>query len=58
MKLTIYRTLFRREWRWRLKGGNNKIIAASSEGFRNRVDCVNNIKLTYVGLMEEQFNIQ
>ena len=27
------------EYRWRLKAANNKIIADSAEGYKNRSDC-------------------
>jgi len=32
----------RRQYRWRLRARNGKIIAASSEGFNNRQDCLDN----------------
>jgi uncharacterized protein len=35
----------RGEWRWHLKGGNNKIIATSGEGYINESDCLAAIKL-------------
>lgn len=28
------------EWRWRLKDGNNEIVADSGEGYKDRADCV------------------
>ena len=28
------------EWRWRLRASNAKIIANSSEGYKNKQDCV------------------
>lgn len=43
MYYEIYRTRFLREWRWRLIAANGKIVCASSEGFRNRKDCEDNI---------------
>lgn len=34
------------DWRWRLKSGNNvDIIATSGEGYRNRSDCLDGIRL-------------
>jgi uncharacterized protein YegP (UPF0339 family) len=30
------------EWRWRRVAGNNRIVGASSEGYKNRGDCVAN----------------
>jgi len=32
----------RKEWRWKRIANNNKITHASTEGFKNRVDCVDN----------------
>jgi len=34
-KLQIYRD-GRREWRWRLRASNGRIVADSSEGYRRR----------------------
>ncbi|HYD37986.1 MAG TPA: DUF1508 domain-containing protein [Allosphingosinicella sp.] len=45
MHYEIYRTRFRREWRWRLRAANGRILCASGEGFRNRGDCLANIDL-------------
>ncbi|HEX5708969.1 MAG TPA: DUF1508 domain-containing protein [Pyrinomonadaceae bacterium] len=33
------------EWRWRLRAGNNRIIADSGEGYRDRRDCLHGIDL-------------
>lgn len=51
-KLEFYRTAFGfGQWRWRIKSvGNHKIIAASSESFKNYGDCVYNAKLTRIAL--------
>jgi uncharacterized protein YegP (UPF0339 family) len=33
-----------KNWRWRMKDARNgKIIGASSEGYRRKVDCLNNL---------------
>lgn len=29
----------RKQWRWRIRANNGKIIAASSEGYFNKMDC-------------------
>ncbi len=34
-----------KEWRWRLKAGNNQIIATSGEGYKNRTDCEHGVNL-------------
>ncbi len=36
----IYRSLFRREWRWKYVAANGNNIYRSSEGYRNRADCL------------------
>lgn len=33
------------EWRWRLRAGNNKIIADSGEGYVRKSDCEDAINL-------------
>lgn len=33
------------EWRWQLRAGNNRIIADSGEGYRNKEDCLHGIAL-------------
>lgn len=32
------------EWRWEVKADNNKIIGASTEGYKNEKDCRENLK--------------
>ena len=33
------------EWRWRLLAGNDRVIAESGEGYRDRHDCLHGIEL-------------
>jgi uncharacterized protein YegP (UPF0339 family) len=33
------------EWHWRLWGDNDKIVADSSEGFKNKSDCIADIRV-------------
>jgi uncharacterized protein YegP (UPF0339 family) len=33
------------EWRWQLRAANNRIIADSGEGYRNKQDCLHAIAL-------------
>jgi uncharacterized protein YegP (UPF0339 family) len=35
----------RGEFRWRLRAGNNEIIATSGEGYKAKVDCEHGIEL-------------
>ena len=42
----------KKEWRWRITANNGKVIAASSEGYRNREDLINNMASTSVSLGE------
>lgn len=30
------------EWRWRRAAGNGKIVGASTQGYKNKEDCINN----------------
>lgn len=41
------------EWRWRLTGENNEIVAASSEGFSRETRARANAELSMLGLQEE-----
>ena len=34
----------RRDWRWRRTAPNGNIVGASTEGYRNRQDCVDNAR--------------
>lgn len=34
----------KKEWRWKRTAPNGKIVAASTEGYKNRADCVANAK--------------
>lgn len=45
-KLTFYKTYWKKEWRWRIKALNGNIIASSSEGYKNKQDCIYNAKST------------
>ena len=40
---TIYKDA-KGEWRWRTHAGNNRIVGAASEGYINRLDCIENAK--------------
>ena len=43
----IYRDK-RREWRWRVRAVNGRILAVSSEGYKNMLDCKEGARLTGV----------
>jgi len=32
------------EWRWRRTSANGKIVGASTEGYKNKIDCIENAK--------------
>ena len=55
MKFIIYQDQVR-QYRWRLKANNEKIIADSAEGYHNKNDILNTIKLikNYVHLAETE----
>lgn len=40
------------QWRWRVVSDNNKIVAASTESFVDRRNCVDNMHLTFKALRE------
>ena len=40
----------RADWRWRLKHGNGKILAASSEGFATKFGAKRNLRRTFYAL--------
>lgn len=40
--ITFYRDK-RDKWRWRIMAKNHEIVAASSQGFVRRIDCVGNL---------------
>lgn len=44
MKFEIYKDE-KGEWRWRLKARNNRIVAVSGEGYKNRIDAVQAVSL-------------
>ena len=44
-----------REWRWRVRATNGKIIGASSEGYKNRLDCVYNAQSLGLSLLEYDY---
>jgi uncharacterized protein YegP (UPF0339 family) len=39
----------RQEWRWTLAADNSEVLAVSSEGYKNRTDCVHAINLIKKG---------
>lgn len=40
-----YRSRHNKQWRWRLRARNNKIIAAAGESYHNEADCIHGINL-------------
>jgi hypothetical protein len=46
-KLEIYRDA-RREWRWRLKASNGRILADSGEGYRRKASLLGGIECARV----------
>ena len=45
-KVTFYKSFWKMEWRWKIVAKNGNIIASSSEGYKNKQDCVYNAKST------------
>jgi len=42
-KWTFYKDR-KEEWRWKRVAPNGRIVGAATEGYKNRVDCVDNAK--------------
>jgi uncharacterized protein YegP (UPF0339 family) len=40
MKYWYFKSAKNNEWYWRLRADNNRIIAVSGEGYKNKSDCV------------------
>jgi uncharacterized protein YegP (UPF0339 family) len=45
-ELVFKKNIITRQWRWRIKANNGKIIASSSESFWNKTDCERNAQIT------------
>lgn len=45
MRYELYRSRWGRQWRWRLRAANNRIIAVSGEGYHNKADAERAIEL-------------
>jgi uncharacterized protein YegP (UPF0339 family) len=42
--IEFYQHIITRQWRWRVRANNGKIIGASSESYWNRKDCEHNLE--------------
>jgi len=42
VRYEVYKTFWRREWRWRFIA-NGRVIAESSEGYKNYIDCLRSV---------------
>lgn len=40
LTVTVYRSRWRREWRWRATASNGRKMVSGGEGYRNRGDCI------------------
>lgn len=45
LTVTVYRSRWRREWRWRATASNGRKMANSGEGYRRWADCFNAMML-------------
>jgi uncharacterized protein YegP (UPF0339 family) len=52
MNLQFKKHPITRQWRWRVKANNGKIIGASSESYWNKSDCIKNAVLMKVALID------
>jgi len=48
LKFEIYKDA-QSEFRWRLKAGNNQIIATSGQGYKDKSDCQKGIEIIQAG---------
>jgi len=46
MNVIIKKSLIKKSFRWQIKSSNGEIICASSEFFKSRDSCLNNLMLT------------
>ena len=46
------------EWRWKHKAANRKIIGASTEGYKNREDCLSNAYANGYGTITADFSAE
>lgn len=56
MRFQAFRTRAK-QWRWRLRAANGKIIACSGESYRRKIDCldaIDMVKFTHVGTPIEE----
>jgi uncharacterized protein YegP (UPF0339 family) len=58
MKLEIYEArrglALRKQWRWRVRAANGRIISMSSEGYNNRADLMRGIEITAQAIRQGQ----
>lgn len=45
MEYEYYQSAKNKEWYWRLKASNGKIIADGGQGYENKADCLHGISL-------------
>lgn len=57
MKLEFKKGFFTGQWRWKLTASNGRILDASTEGFHNKKDCIDNAKKTGKALVELTRNL-
>ena len=43
----------RKQWRWRVRAANGRIISMSSEGYNNRADLMRGIEITAQAIRQE-----
>ena len=55
--LVFKKSILSRLWRWKLIASNGRILDASSEGFYNKQDCIDNAKKTGKALVELTSNL-
>ncbi len=46
------------EWRWHWKAANGRVVAASTEGYRSRADCISNLEKVTGGSVEISYELR
>lgn len=54
IRINVYKD-FRGEWRWTLRSRNQRIIGASTEGYKKRAAALRNLRAV-TGLMEDGYS--
>ena len=57
MKFEVYTTR-NKQWRWRLRADNGRLVANAGESFKRKVDCLDSVKLVISSSVSAGVNVQ